>query len=201
MVTVVQAPSFRRRRRWFSTSSFFLSSSALFLAAAPAEAIEQQHHLGLAPTMGILSIDDKSTPSVGLGGALHYAYGLSDQWNFTLSASSVVVAADQKQDFPTSPHTRPAAVHQAGVGVSYVIDILRWVPWIGIEGGACLLTGGTLDGSLVVPDISAGAGLDYQISRTIAVGLAGREHLMFSKLDTYPVYLTGMLRFEVMWGY
>lgn len=201
MVTVVQAPSFLRRRRWFSISSFFLSSSALVCSASDASAIERQHHIGLAPAIGILSIDDKSTASAGVGGALHYAYGLSDQWNFTLSASSVVVAADQKQDSPTSPHTRPSGVHQGGVGVSYVIDILRWVPWIGIEGGACVLTGGTLDRSLVVPDVSIGLGLDYQITRSVAVGFSGREHLLFTKLDTYPSYLTGMLRFELMWGY
>lgn len=149
----------------------------------------------------MLSIDDKSTSSTGLGGALHYAYGLSDQWNLTLGASSIVVAADQKQDFPTSPRTRPSTVHQAAVGASYVIDILRWVPWIGIDGGVCVLAGGTLDRSIVVPELSVGLGLDYQLSRTFAVGLAGREHLLISKLDTYPSYLTAMLRFEVMWGY
>lgn len=149
----------------------------------------------------MLSIDGKSTVSAGFGGALHYAYGLTDQWNLTLDASSVVVAADQKQDLPASPHNRPAMAHTAGAGVSYVIDILRWVPWIGVEGGATLLTGGTLDRALVLPDVSAAAGLDYQLSRTIAVGLAGREHFMISKMDTYPSYLTAMLRFEVMWGY
>lgn len=148
-----------------------------------------------------MSIDDKSTSSTGFGAALHYAYGLSDQWNLTVGGSWVLVAADQKQDQPTSPHTRPASVYQAGVGVSYVIDILRWVPWIGVEGGACVLTGGTLDRALVVPDLSAGLGVDYQLTRTIAIGVTGREHLMISKLDTYPTYLTAVLRLEVMWGY
>lgn len=207
MVTEVQAPSSRRRRRWFSTSSSWASSSAALAALVAllvprdAAAIEQQHHIGIAPALGVLSIDDKSTSSTGLGGALHYAYGLSDQWNLTLGASSIVVAADQKQDFPTSPRTRPSTVHQAAVGASYVIDILRWVPWIGIDGGVCVLAGGTLDRSIVVPELSVGLGLDYQLSRTFAVGLAGREHLLISKLDTYPSYLTAMLRFEVMWGY
>jgi hypothetical protein len=166
-----------------------------------AEAIENQQHLGLAPALGILSIDKKSTASVGAGGALHYALGLTDQWNLTVGVSSVEVAANQKQDFTYSPHNRPAAVHQLGVGVAYVIDILRYVPWIGIDGGVSVLTGGTLEQTLILPDVSAGVGLDYQISRTLAVGVTGREHFMVSKLDTYPQYLTAMLRFEVMWGY
>jgi len=173
----------------------------VLLASSRADAIENQQHLGLAPALGILSIDKKSTASVGAGGALHYAFGLTDQWNLTVGVSSVEVAANQKQDFPYSPHTRPGWVHQGGVGVAYVIDILRYVPWIGIEGGACILGGGTLEHSLVLPDVSGAVGLDYQINRTLAVGVTGREHFMVSKLDTYPSYLTAMVRFEVMWGY
>lgn len=149
----------------------------------------------------MLSIDSKSTTSTGAGGALHYIYGLTDQWNLTLDVSSIVVAANQKQDLEASPHDRPSVVHQGGAGVSYVIDILRWVPWIGIEGGACILGGGTMSQTTVLPDISAAVGLDYQLSRTFAVGVTGREHFMLTKLDAYPSYLTGMLRFEVMWGY
>lgn len=166
-----------------------------------AQAIEKQHHLGVAPAIGILSIDDKSTASVGLGGAAHYTYGLNDQFNLVLEGSSVVVAADQKQDFMTSPRTRPSMVHQASAGVAYVLDILRWVPYVQVQGGACMLTGGTLPDSLVLPALSIGLGVDYQFSRTFAVGLAGREHLMLTKLDTYSSYTTVLLRFEIMWGY
>lgn len=151
--------------------------------------------------LGILSIDKKSTTDIGAGGSLYYAYGLNDQWNLAIDLSSVEVAANQKQDFPTSPRDRPSAVHTASAGVSYVIDILRWVPWIGVEGGVDVLAGGTMPTTLILPEVNAGLGLDYQLSRTFAVGVAGREHFMVSKLDTYPSYLTLMARFEVMWGY
>lgn len=178
-----------------------MAASAYALAPGDAHAIERQHHLGLGPELAILSIKDKSTASVGAGGALHYAYGLTDQWNLTLGASSAVVAANQKQDFPTSPRTRPATVDHASVGAAYVIDILRWVPYLNVEAGAYRLAGGTLPSSLFVAGASAGAGIDYQFNRDFAIGVAGKEHFLLSKLGTYPSYTTVVLRFEYMWGY
>jgi hypothetical protein len=173
----------------------------LLLAPRAAHAIERQHHLGLAPTLGILDVKDKSTLSVGLGAHLHYAYGLTDQWNLTLEGGSVVVAAHQQQDLPDSPRNRPARVDDALVGASYVIDILRWVPYIGAQAGAYLLSGGTLPDALVVPGGAVTGGLDYQISRQIAVGLGARQHFLLTKLSTYPSYTTVVLRLEYMWGY
>lgn len=178
-----------------------LTLAAGLLAAPAARAIERQHHLGLAPALGALSIDGKSTASVGIGGGLHYAYGLTDQWNLTVEASSVVVAADQAQDAPESPKDRPATVDHGAVGVAYVIDILRWVPYVSVQGGAYRLAGGTMPGSLLLPGLSAGLGLDYQLNRHLAVGVSGRQHFMVSKMGTYPSYTTVLLRFEYMWGY
>ena len=82
-----------------------------------------------------------------------------------------------------------------------MIDILRWVPYIGVQGGVFRLAGGTVPEALILPGLSLGAGLDYQITRHVAVGAAFRQHLMISKLDTYPSYTTALLRFEYMWGY
>ena len=58
-----------------------------------------------------------------------------------------------------------------------------------------------MDSALFLPGASVGVGLDYQLNRQFAVGVAGRQHLMFTKLDTYPSYTTVLLRFEYMWGY
>lgn len=171
------------------------------LLSAPSRAIERQHHLGLAPAFGVLRIDGKSTASVGGGGAVHYAYGLSDQWNLSVEGSSVVVAANQLRDTPTSPLNRPATVDNGAIGVAYVVDILRWVPYIDLHGGVYRLAGGTLPEPIFLPGMMVGAGLDYQISRHVSVGVAARQHFMISKLDTYPSYTTALLRLEYMWGY
>lgn len=171
------------------------------LVASEARAIERQHHLGLAPALGVLKIDGKSTTSTGIGGALHYTYGLSDQWNLSVQASSVVVAADQKQDLPGSPRNRPATVDHGAIGIGYVLDILRWVPYVEVHGGVYRLAGGTLNESLFLPGLAAGVGIDYQLNRQFAIGVAGRQHFMVTKMDTYPSYTTVLLRFEYMWGY
>lgn len=208
MTEVFLEPS-RPSRRCCSTSSFspstkarpaaiaLLAAAFVVTASSDADAIERQHHIGLAPAIGILQIDGKSTSSTGAGagGALHYTYGLTDQWNLTVEAGRVIVAADQ--DFPYSP----ASVDHGAVGAAYVIDILRWVPYIGVAGGLYRLSGGTLDEALFLPGLSVGAGIDYQLNRHFAVGLAGRQHVLLSKLDTYPSYTTLLFRFEYMWGY
>ena len=170
-------------------------------AAGPAAAIEHQHHLGLAPELAVLSIKDKSTASVGAGAAIHYAYGLDDQWNLAFEASSAIVAAHQRQDFPEAPRTRPAEVDHAVGGVGYVIDILRWVPYIEAQVGVYRLAGGTLSDSLWLPGAALGLGLDYQLTRSFSAGIAVREHFLVTKLSTYPTYTTIGLRLEYMWGY
>jgi hypothetical protein len=175
--------------------------AATLLVASRADAIERQHHIGISPQIAMLTIDDKSTSSTGAGGVIHYAYGLSDQFNFMVEMSSAVVAKEQKQDYPEAPRTRPAGVDNAGFGFGYIIDVFKWVPYISLLGGVYRVAGGTVPEALFLPGLSIGGGLDYQMSRSFAVGFGVREHLMISKLQTYPSYLTGFLRFEYMWGW
>ena len=101
----------------------------------------------------------------------------------------------------TTPHTRPTQIAHALVGVGYVIDILRWVPYFGILAGGYRLAGGTLDNQLVVIGGAVQVGLDYQLSRQWAVGGAAQQHFLVTKMSDYPSYTTLMLRFEYMWGY
>jgi len=173
----------------------------LLLVAPPAEAIERQHHVGLSPSLSMLKVDDKSTFSVGAGLALHYTYGIDDQWNFMAELGSSIVAADQKEDYPGAPRTRPAGVDQASAGVGYVIDVLRWVPYVCVLAGGYRLHGGTLESALILPGAAAGVGIDYQLSRHWAVGVAGRQHFLFTRMSDYPTYTTVLLRLEYMWGF
>ena len=175
--------------------------SALCVSPREARAIERQHHLGLDPSLSMLKVDDKSSVSTGAGVGVHYTYGLSDQFNFMAELNASIVAANQKQDMPASPHTRPAEVDHALVGVGYVIDVLRWVPYFGVLAGGYRLSGGTLDKDRIVIGGAAQLGLDYQLSRNWAIGAAGQQHFLITKMSTYPSYTTLMLRFEYMWGF
>jgi hypothetical protein len=175
--------------------------SALCAVPTAAHALERQHHIGLDPSLSILKVDDKSTVSVGAGLGLHYTYGIDDQFNFMAEMNVSRVAANQDQDDQTSPHTRPADLAYASAGVGYVIDVLQFVPYLGLLFGGYRLSGGTLDNALYLPGFELALGLDYQLSRSWAVGVAGRQHMMFTKLSTYPTYTNVMLRFEYMWGF
>jgi hypothetical protein len=168
---------------------------------ANAGAFEKQHHLGLSPALAVLNVANKSTSSVGAGLSLHYAYGLTDQFNFMVEGGSHVVALDQQLDTRETPRTFPARVDHAGVGIGYVLDVLRWVPYFGLLGQTYVLSGGTLESSKVAVGVALAVGLDYQFTRHFAVGLAVRQSFIASELSTYPTYTLAQLRAEYVWGY
>jgi len=178
-----------------------LFGAALVCAPGSAAAFEKQHHLGLSPGLAVLNVADKSTASVGAGLSLHYAYGLTDQFNFMVEGGTHVVALDQQLDSRETPRTFPARVDQAGVGIGYVLDVLRWVPYFGVLGTGYVVSGGTVETPKVIVGVAIAAGLDYQITRHVAVGLGLRQHFMASELSTYPTYTVAQLRFEYVWGY
>jgi len=174
--------------------------AAVLLVTAEAHAVEKQHHIGLGPTLAILNIDDKSTNSVGGGGAIHWAYGLSDQFNVMFEASSAVVAKDQLQDAPDKPRTRSGRGRSRRIGVGYVIDVLRWCRTCRSPAAR---TASRADASRAAhhPRPLDRRRLDYQLSHDFAIGIGVREHMMISKLKTYPSYTNFLLRFEYMWGW
>ncbi|MDB4943877.1 MAG: hypothetical protein JWP97_3411 [Labilithrix sp.] len=174
---------------------------AVLTTSASASALEHQHHVGLDPSLAILKIDDKSTASVGAGLGVHYTYGIDDQFMFMAEASLARVATDQKQDLPDSPHTRPADVANLSAGVGYVIDILQFVPYLGAMVGTYRMSGGTLDDALYLAGVSGKVGLDYQLSRSFALGVAGEQHFLFTKMSTYPSYTQVTLKAEYVWGF
>lgn len=179
-----------------------VTTLAAIVAMAPdASAIERQHHVGLDPTLALLKIDDKSTLSTGVGLGVHYTYGLTDQFNLMVDGNVAFVAGNQQPDEPSTPHTRPSQVDYLTAGVGYVLDIVQWVPYFGLAVGGYRLAGGTLDNAEVLPGAAVALGLDYQLSRSWAVGVGFRQHLLFTKLSTYPSYTTAFLRFEYVWGW
>jgi opacity protein-like surface antigen len=158
--------------------------------------VEKQTHIGVGGGLSMLSIDDKSTMSVGAGGGVDFRYGLTDAFNLHVEAGHSVVAANQEQDTPTTPLTRPSTASSLAAGAAYTLDIIRIVPYGCILAGATMLRGGTLPSALVLPDVQLGLGLDYYLTRNWGVGVAYRQHLMLSKLSTYPSYSNAWLRAE-----
>ena len=177
----------------------FLFVVGSLLSSSAALAVEQQVHVGVGGGLSALKVDDKSTTSLGAGAGVDFKYGINDAFNLHLEAGHSVVAADEQLDSPATPHTRPSTVSTAALGVTYVLDIVRIVPYGGALMGAGLLRGGTLDKSLVLPDVQLAFGADYYLSRNFALGAAYRQHLFFTKLDAYPSYSNLWLRVEYTW--
>jgi hypothetical protein len=149
----------------------------------------------------LLKIDDKSTADLGATFGIHYAYGLTDAFNLVAEAQHQIVALDQQLDNPTTPHTRPAFVTSGTVGAQYIFDVLRWVPYVGALAGPYFMGGGTIDNIKVLVGAQLEVGLDFQLTRNLAVGAAYHEHFMLTDMSTYPVFFNVLGRVEYVWGW
>src|SRR5262245_21009746 len=83
---------------------------------------ERQWHAGASFGYALLPGD---TTTHGLVGGLHLTYGLSDAFNAMLELNL---------SGPISPPDRFVA--SGALGVGYVVDILQWVPYVGLLAGA-----------------------------------------------------------------
>jgi hypothetical protein len=183
-------------RRWIAG----LALAGVFLASRSAGATEKEHHLGADLGLSLLSIQDKSTVDFGGGIGAHYAYGLSDQFNFLAELNGSIVALGSQGDAMT-PRTRPSTLSTAAVGLAYVLDITQWVPYFGVLAGAGMMTGGTVDSPLFLPDGVIALGLDYRVNHDWSLGVAARQHMFVTRLGDYPSYTTLNARLEYTWGW
>lgn len=169
------------------------AATAALLSAAPAEAFERQWHAGAA--FGYALLTDPGTYP-GFGGRLHLAYGLTDSFNALVEL-----------DFATHPGGKIFAFG-GSAGAAYVIDILQWVPYVGLTVGGYDLARTTLCGGAGEPACHDGRfavavpfGLDYVITREFAIGVAGKYALLIPAAEFPGSYFTAYARAEFIWGY
>jgi hypothetical protein len=175
--------------------------AALLALVRPAGAVERENAIGIDAGGAILVVAQKHSQDVGASAGLHYTYGLSDAFNLVADAGWSLVALNEGLTDPTTPRNRPTNVTHADVGLAYVLDVLRWVPWGALEIGGYALDGGTLDSVKVLPGAAVAVGLDYRLNRSWSVGGSGREHLLFTDMSTYPSFLQLLARVEYVWGW
>lgn len=182
----------------------FASAGAIVCAcgafASSAGAVEREHRVGLDVGASVLSIDDKSTVSLGGGVGAHWLYGLNDQFNLLVEGAGSLVALKETGDSST-PRTRPTSVSHLAGGLAYTLDVIAWVPYFGVLAGGFVLNGGTLDHALVLPGAQLALGLDYKVSRHWNVGVALRQTMFLVKTSTYPSYSNLFARIEYAWGW
>ena len=167
----------------------FAASAAALLVEAPAQAVEHQWHFGV--DVGYAQRLSPDAP--GFGGALYTKYGMNDWINLVAELS-------------TSDHPALSQVVFGGrVGVEYVFDVLRWVPYVGaLAGGSTVLTTTTscAGAACLSPrlDLEVPFGLDYQVSRSFALGAVGKIDALVG-VGSPVVIAGGFARAEYFFGF
>jgi len=167
---------------------------ATLLGSSPASAFERQWHLG-----GGLGVASFAGGEANIGPALgvHGAYGLSDMF-------------DLRGELTGSTHTlddgRRLNLYSASIGLAYKIDVLEWIPYVGLLVGSYIFSGdgkpANQSGGFI--GVSTMLGIDYALSRSFGLGLQLRYHGGLYDPPTSltdGAYFTGLLRAEYRWGW
>src|SRR5262245_25828135 len=163
---------------------------ALLSWTSRADAYERQWHAGVGAGYALVNVYDSTAH--GFGGGLHLTYGLTDAFNAMLEADVTL--------HPSSD----LVIAGAAVGPAYVLDVLQWVPYLGLlVGGYDVWSHSDLCGTPDQPPCHAAhlgigvpIGLDYQITRSFAVGAQVRYTLMLFGESSPINYLTAFARAE-----
>jgi hypothetical protein len=195
MPPILRAAARRSTRRLACRCAALLACAAAFsLSSRDAQAFERQWHVGASAGYSPY-INPAGVTLHGFGGGLHLTYGVSDTINFLVLADVSV--------HPATTHERKPVdgilLGGGSIGLGYVFDILQVVPYVGAAvGGYYAVDPVTPGGRLAV---TVPFGLDYQLSRSFAVGLAGEYKLLFLDPAGVGQRFGAFLRAEYIWGY
>ena len=150
--------------------------------ALPTRASQGEHALSATASYAGIYADSEGDDDLhGLGLTLGYRYGVSDFFTFVCDISYLPL-----------PWTGGDVAHMGMLraGMTYTIDALEWVPWLGLQAGLFVGSHGeTFDQGL-----AAGLGLDYRPRRNWSVGVEAWYHAMFDRFENFPAMLTVGLR-------
>lgn len=167
-------------------SIFVLALALVFHSTTPAHADEGESVLSLNTAAAGFSIPDHKAFGGVVGG--DYEYGLTDLiW---LRASGGGGA------FYDSTAEAPAYAGYGEVGITYVLDVLRYVPHVDLGVGGIFLQGEDIEEPLQ-PLISLGVGMDLLTSRSRSMGIFMRFESFLSRSAFYQVGVRSSWR----WGF
>jgi hypothetical protein len=160
-----------------------LAAAAL---ARPAAADEGESALSVDLAFDSFTIDDHDGQGGGLG--LELERGLSDAFWLRAAAGGAVYRGGNAEG--------TTYTGRATVGLTYVIDVLKYVPYLQAGIGGAAVGGGALDTDLH-PVAELGVGLDILARRGLSYG-------MFARVGSYlgdSAFLTAGLRMSWRWGF
>jgi len=165
------------------------------LLSRTGDAFERQWNAGVDLGYASVSLGDEFYG--GLGGGLHLGYGLTDAYNLMVEVggsrhSSSKMSGCEDCDALLAGH--------GGVGVAYTLDVISWVPYLGLLFGGYRFSGAGMDDPLYKAGFQLALGCDYRPSRHWGVGVQARYHT-FVDAPFDAQYLTVFGRFELLWGW
>ncbi len=193
------APGPRRRARATTSrrglgAGLALGALAAASAWAPAaRAVEREHQIG--PELGVpLLVVQRggSNTRSGVSVGAHYTSGLNDALNLVADAGTSLLPFGGGS-FATATNVN--------LGMAYVLDVLRWVPWGAAEAGGYTMTGSSLGGTRVLPGFALALGVDYRFDRSWALGITVRQLTLFTDPSEFPRYTQGLGRRGYPWGW
>lgn len=152
--------------------------------ATPAIADEGESALSVALTYNTFHIPEHSPSGTGLG--IDYERGVTDVLWLRASAGGGVYFGDEA--FAYSSH--------GTVGVTYALDVIKYVPYVNLGLGGIVITAENIDTDLH-PLVELGGGLDVLVSRNLSWGVRARFE---SYLDR-TAFVSAGARLSWRWGF
>jgi hypothetical protein len=166
---------------------------AVVAGAGTAGAVEREHQIGLEAGVPMLVVQGTHSATLAGGGlGVHYTYGITDAINLVADAGWSALPLGGRS---------LSTMSNVNLGVAYVLDVLRWVPWGAVEAGGYALTGDPVGGTQVLPGFALALGCDYRFDRSWAAGIVLRQHMLFTDASTFPSLTQALLRVGYTWGW
>lgn len=165
-------------------AALVLAAAIAAAAAGPARGDEGESAVSVSLGYAGFVIPDHEPPGGGAG--VEYERGLSDVFWIRAAAAGGVYATDGG----------PSYGAQGTLGLTYVVDVVKYVPYLHGGIGGVALFGGELESQLH-PVAELGAGLDVLTRRDLSWGPWLR---LASFLDD-SAFLAGGLRLSWRWGF
>lgn len=143
--------------------------------------------LGADVSYALLAGGGEARHGIALGGRAHFGLGERFMLGGVLH-------------YALHPSGAGGTAHTAFVGGSFVwkLDVVEWVPFATFEAGALFhkVPGLPESGDF---DLAFGLGVDYLLSREVALGFHARYHLIATGLSSFPAYVTAGFRVSYRW--
>jgi hypothetical protein len=165
--------------------------------SASAAAVERQWHLGAGLGAGTF----KGSSGLAPGAGAYAAYGISDVFDARLELTAITYDFTE----PPAPVDR-TQVYSALIGLSYKVDVIEWVPYMGLLVGYTRFSGGPKPEQRSKNDLGfdAHVGLDYLWTRSVGFGTKlGYQGFLGNPPDSLadtPSFVF-MVRTEYRWGW